>query len=322
MNAICRLSALVLFLPSMIAMAAERYPSRPVRMIVPTSPGGANDVVARLVANQMSETLGQQVIVDNRGGAGGAIGAEIAARAVADGYTLLAATFATHTVIPHMQKDVRYDALGDFTPIALFVVQFSMLSAHPSFPARTVKELIVLARAKPGTINYASAGPGSTSDIAGLMFAKLAGIDITIVPYKGGGPAVAAVVANEAQLNFGPVPASAAHIRAGRLRGIAVSGTTRSLSAPDVPTVEESGLLGFSQSSWVGLVAPSRTPTAIVDRLYTVVDEALRSAELREQLVRTGAEPARRSRAAFGVFIREEYKRYGAIVKDLLPGVR
>ena len=302
------------------ANAAEKYPVRPVRMILPNPPGGANDVVSRLVAQKMTEKLGYQIVVDNRGGAGGAIGAEIAADAAADGYTLLAATFATHTIIPHLQKKIRYDPVRDFAPIALFAVQYSMLSAHPSFPPNTVKELIALARARPGAINYASAGPGSTSHFTGLMFTKLADVNITIVPYKGGGPAIAALIAGEVQINFGPVPATAPHIRAGRLKGIAVSGPVRSLAMPDVPTVAESGLSGFSQSAWVGLVAPARTPQAILDRLHGLVDEALQSADLRQQLIRAGAEPAPRSRDEFAKFVREEYQRYGKLVKDLGVG--
>jgi tripartite-type tricarboxylate transporter receptor subunit TctC len=297
--------------------AADAWPNRPIRMIVPTAAGGANDVVARLVAQPLAARLGQPIIIDNRGGAGGAIGAEIAAAATPDGYTLLAATFATHSVIPHVQKGTRYDALRDFTPIALFVVQYSMLAAHPSLAAGNVRELVALVKARPGKVFYASAGPGSTSHVAGLMFARQAGIELTVVPYKGGSPAIASLLANESQLNFGPLPATAAHIRAGRLKGIAVSGPARSLSAPEVPTVAESGVPGFSQSSWVGLVAPARTPMPIVEGLHRAVNEALESADLVSQIVRTGAEPAPRSRAAFASFLRDEYERYGRLVREL-----
>jgi tripartite-type tricarboxylate transporter receptor subunit TctC len=286
-------------------------------MILPNPPGGANDVVGRLVAQKMTDKLGYQIVVDNRGGAGGAIGAEIAADGTPDGYTLLAATFATHTIIPHLQKKIRYDPVRDFAPVALFAVQYSMLSAHPAFPPNTVKELIALAKAKPGAINYASAGPGSTSHFTGLMFTKLAGVNITIVPYKGGGPAIAAMIAGEVQINFGPVPATAPHIRAGRLKGIAVSGTERSLAMPDVPTVAESGLPGFSQSAWVGLVAPARTPRAILEKLHAVVNEVLQNPDLRQQLIRAGAEPASRTRDEFAKFIRDEHQRYGKLVMDL-----
>jgi tripartite-type tricarboxylate transporter receptor subunit TctC len=299
------------------AQAAEKYPARPVRMVMPSSPGGANDVVGRMVVQRVAEILGQQIVVDNRGGAGGAIGAEIAAEGAPDGYTLLAATYATHTMIPLLQKKIRYRPERDFAPVALFVVQYSMMSAHPGFPPNTVKELIALAKAKPGAINYASAGPGSTSHFTGLMFAKLAGVDITIVPYKGGGPAITALLAGETQFNFGPLPATVPHIRAGRLKAIAVSGTARSLAMPDVPTVAESGLPAFSQAAWVGLVAPAGTPRAILDQLHAAVNQALNSPDLRQNLVRIGAEPAPRSRAEFAQFLRDERQRYATLVNDL-----
>ncbi len=299
------------------AQAAEKYPVRPIRMVMPSSPGGANDVVGRMVVQRVAEILGQQIVVDNRGGAGGAIGAEIAAEGSPDGYTLLAATYATHTMIPLLQKSIRYRPERDFVPIALFVVQYSMMSAHPGFPPNTVKELIALAKAKPGAINYASAGPGSTSHFTGLMFEKLAGIDITIVPYKGGGPAITALIAGEMQFNFGPLPATVPHIRAGRLKAIAVSGTERSLAMPDVPTVAESGLPAFSQAAWVGLVAPAGTPRAILDRLHAAVNQALGNADLRQNLVRIGAEPAPRSRAEFAQFVHDDHERYAKLVTDL-----
>ncbi|MDP2239961.1 MAG: tripartite tricarboxylate transporter substrate-binding protein [Burkholderiales bacterium] len=309
--------ALAAVVVTLSAQAAEKYPARPIRMVMPSSPGGANDVVGRMVMQKVSEIMGLQIVVDNRGGAGGAIGAEIAAEGAPDGYTLLAATYATHTMIPLLQKSIRYHPERDFAPIALFVVQYSMMSAHPSFQPSTVKELIALAKAKPGTINYGSAGPGSTSHFTGLMFAKLAGIDITIVPYKGGGPLIIALLAGETQFNFGPLPASVPHIRAGKLKAIAVSGPERSLAMPEVPTVAESGLPAFSQAAWVGLVAPAGTPRAILDQLHAAVNRSLESTDLRQQLIRIGAEPAPRSRAGFAQFLRNEYQRYARLVNDL-----
>lgn len=297
--------------------AAQPYPSRPIRMVVPNPPGGANDIVARIVAQKLSLSVGQQLVVDNRGGAGGAIGAEIVAGAAPDGHTLLAATFATHTIVPHLQRKIAYDPLRGFVPIALFAVQYSMLSAHPAFPPNTVKELIAYAKAKPGAINYASAGPGSTSDFTGRMLAKMADIQITLVPYKGGGPAITALLAGEAQINFGPIPATAPLIRGGRLKAIAVSGTTRSVAMPDVPTVAESGVPGFSASAWVGLMAPVGTPRPIVEKLAAASKEALENPEVREQLVKAGAEPAFKPPAPFAQFVREEYERYGRLVREL-----
>lgn len=297
--------------------AAQPYPSRPIRMVVPNPPGGANDIVSRIVAQKLGAILGQQLVVDNRGGAGGAIGAEIAAGAAPDGHTLLAATFATHTTIPHLHKNIAYDPLRGFVPIALFAVQYSMLSAHPTFPPSTVRDLIAYAKAKPGAINYASAGPGSTSDFTGRMFARVANIQITLIPYKGGGPAITALLAGEAQINFGPIPATAPHIRSGRLKAIAVSGQVRSVAMPEVPTVAEAGVPGFSASAWVGLMAPAGTPRAIVENLAAASKEALAATEVREPLIKAGAEPAYKAPQAFAQFVREEHERYGKLVREL-----
>ncbi|MGQ0752535.1 MAG: Bug family tripartite tricarboxylate transporter substrate binding protein [Betaproteobacteria bacterium] len=296
---------------------AEAYPGRPIRMIVPNPAGGANDIVSRIVAQKLGTLLGQQIVVDNRGGAGGAIGAEIAAGAVPDGHTLLAATFATHTTIPHLHGKIAYDPRRGFAPIALFAVQYSMLTAHPGFPAGTVQDLVAYARAKPGAINYASAGPGSTSDFTGRLFARIADINVTLVPYKGGGPAITALLAGEAHINFGPIPATAGHVKSGRLKAIAVSGETRSVAMPAVPTVAESGLPGFSASAWVGLMAPAGTPRAIVDRLTAATKTALDSAEVREPLITAGAEPAYKPPKPFAEFVNAEYERYGKLVREL-----
>lgn len=301
----------------MSAAAAQSYPNRPIRMIVPNPAGGANDIVARIVAQKLSAIVGQQIVVDNRGGAGGAIGAEIAAAASPDGHTLLAATFATHTTIPHLHKKIAYDPLNGFAPIALFAVQMSLLSAHPGFPPNNVKELIAYAKAKPGAINYASAGPGSTSDFTGRLLTRMADIQVTLVPYKGGGPAITALLSGEAQINFGPIPATGPHVRAGRLKALAVSGEKRSVALPEVPTVAESGVPGYSSAAWVGLMAPRGTPRAIVERLTEAAKEALGGAEVREQLVKTGAEPDFRPPQPFSQFVRAEYERYGKLVREL-----
>ena len=296
---------------------AQAYPARPIRMIVPNPAGGANDIVSRIVAQKLGALLGQQIVMDNRGGAGGAIGAEIAAGAAPDGHTLLAATFATHTTIPHLHGKIAYDPRRGFAPIALWAVQYTMLTAHPAFPASTVKELVAHAKGKPGAINYASAGPGSTSDFTGRLFARIADINITLVPYKGGGPAITALLSGEAHINFGPIPATAAHVKSGRLKAIAVSGEARSVAMPAVPTVAESGLPGFAAAAWVGLMAPAGTPRAIVDRLSAATKTALDSAEVREPLINAGAEPAYKSPQPFAEFVNAEYERYGRLVREL-----
>jgi tripartite-type tricarboxylate transporter receptor subunit TctC len=299
------------------AAAAQAYPGRPIRMVVPNPAGGANDIVARIVALKLGAILDQQIVVDNRGGAGGAIGAEIVAGAAPDGHTLLAATFATHTTIPHLHRKIAYDPRNDFAPIALFAVQMSLLSAHPGFPPNTVKELLAYAKARPGAINYASAGPGSTSDFTGRLFARVANIQITLVPYKGGGPAITALLSGEAHINFGPIPATAVHVRAGRLKALAVSGETRSVALPDVPTVAETGVPGYASAAWVGLMAPRGTPRASVERLSDAAKQAIGSQEVRTQLVKAGAEPAYRPPQPFAQFVNAEYERYGKLVREL-----
>jgi len=296
--------------------AADTYPNRPIRLISPNPAGGANDNIGRVAAARMGEALGQQVVVDNRGGAGGMIGAEIAARAAPDGYTLFAASQASHSVAPHTFRKMPVDVIRDFAPVALFAQVQNVLSANPAFTPSTVQELIAAAKARPGTINYASAGPGSASHFSGLAFAKAAGINIVHIPYKGGAQAMTALIAGEAAFNFGPAAASVPLIKAGRLKAIAVSGTTRARALPDVPTVAESGVPGYSIVGWFGLVAPKGTPPAIIARLNATVRNAVSSGDGAKQLINMGAEPASMKPEAFGEFIMREYRRYAALVKD------
>ncbi len=296
--------------------AAQQYPSRPIRLISPNPAGGANDVIGRIVALKIGEVLGQPMVVDNRGGAGGTIGTEMAARAAPDGYTLFVGSQSTVTVAPHIYSKLTYDVLRDFAPIANFAEVQNLLNANPAFPPNTVKELVALARTKPGGINYASAGAGSASHFAGLLFTRAAGIEILHVPYKGGAPAIAAVLSGEASFNFGPMPATAAHVKAGRLKALAVSGAKRSSAFPSVPTVVESGVPGYVVIGWFGLMAPKGTPKAVVDRLNAATVQAVNSADVRQQLLNVGADPAPNSPEEFGRFVRREYERYGKLIKE------
>jgi tripartite-type tricarboxylate transporter receptor subunit TctC len=255
-------------------------------------------------------------VIDNRGGAGGIIGADIVAKAAPDGYTLVLASLATHSVSPHVYRNIPYDAVRDFAPVSLFAVVQNVLNSNPAFPPNSVKELIALAKAKPGTINYASAGPGSASHFSGLLFAKMAGIDLVHIPYKGGGPAVAAVLSGEAGFNFGPMPATVPLIKAGRLKALAVSGVTRSSALPNVPTVAESGVPGYTSGSWFGLMAPRGTPKAIIDKLHAAVEKAINSPDTSQQLLNVGAEPVSNTPAAFAQYVKDEYERYGRLVKE------
>jgi len=313
-------SSLVLLCAALtgIAMpgAAQQYPNRPVRLISPNPAGGANDVIGRIVAQKIGELLGQPMVMDNRGGAGGTIGTEMAARAAPDGYTLFVGSQSTVTVAPHIYSKLSYDVLRDLAPVAMFAEVQNLLNANPAFPPNTVKELVALAKAKPNTINYASAGSGSASHFAGLLFAKAAGIEFVHVPYKGGAPAIVAVLSGEASFNFGPMPATAGHVKAGRLKAIAVSGDKRSSAFPNVPTVIESGVPGYVVIGWFGLMAPRGTPKAIVDRLHAVTAQAVNSPDVRQQLLNVGADPAPNSPDEFGKFLRREYERYGKLIKE------
>ena len=299
----------------LLPVQAQTYPVRPIRLVSPNPAAGANDVIGRIVATKLTDILGQQVVVDNRGGAGGMIGAEIVARAVPDGYTLLAASASTHSSSPHVFKKVPYDALRDFAPISLFAVVQNTLSAATSLPASSVKELVALARAKPDTLRYASAGVGSSSHFAGLAFANAAGIKFVHVPYKGGAAAITAMLSGEASFNFGPAPATVSFIKTGRLKALAVSGSKRSAALPDVPTVTEAGI-PYTMVGWFGIMAPAQTPATIVKRLHTAVEAAINAPETARALVNVGAEPTAMAPAEFAQFVKEEHARFGRIIRD------
>ena len=299
------------------AHAAEpAYPHRPVRLIAPSQAAGANDVIARIMAARLGEVLNVQVVVDNRGGAGGMIGADITAKATPDGYTLLAASLATHSILPHVYGNVPYDAVRDFTPVALFAIVPNLLTSGLSFGPNNVRELVALAKAKPNSINYASAGAGSASHFSGLLFAKMAGIEIVHVPYKGGAPAITALMAGEAGFNFGPMPATMSLVQSGRLKALAVSSSKRSGVLPNVPTVSESGVPGYSSIGWFGLMAPKGMPRAIVLKLNDAAARAISAPETSRQLLQIGADPTQRTPEEFGAFVREDNARYGRLIRE------
>lgn len=290
------------------AAHAQQFPVRPIRMISPNPPGGANDLIARIVVTRLSEVLQMPIVIDNRGGAGGTIGSEIAARATADGYNLLAGSMATHSFSPVIRPKLSYDPVRDFTPISLFAVSQNLLVVHPSLPLKTVKDLIAMAKAKPGTLNYASGGTGSTSHYSVALFVNVAGIaPLTVhVPYKGGAPSVAATVGNETQFYLGPMAGSIAQVKAGRLRAVAVGGTRRSALLPDVPTVSESGVPAYQASGWFGLLGPAGVPRPIVQQLNKAVRAAVDTPEVQNQLLEVGAEASASTPEAFAKFIAEQ----------------
>ena len=278
-----RTTALFAFVASLIVPAAHaadpaRYPTKPIRLIVPQQAGSSNDTLSRVMANFLGESLGQQVVVDNRPGVGGVIGMEIGAAAVPDGYTLIA--MATAQVIsPHLQKNLSYDTFRDFAPISLFGITYNVFVAHPSLPAANPKDFIALARAKPGQINMASAGPGSQSHLAGVMFSLVSGINVLHVPYKGAGASVSAVLGNESQFTVTPLPATVGHIKSGRLKALALSSKRRSTDLPEIPTFIEQGV-NFESSGWNGLIAQRAVSKPVLERLYGALSQSGGDADL------------------------------------------
>jgi tripartite-type tricarboxylate transporter receptor subunit TctC len=302
------------------AHAQTTYPSRPVRWIVPFTPGGSADVFARPIAQKMSDSMGQQVVVDNRPGSGGVIGTEVAAKAPADGYTLMMGLTANIAVNPALYPKLPYDPLRDFAPVTLVASQPYALVVPPSLPARNAKELVALARAKPGELAYASLGSGSMGHLSGELFASMAGIKLLHVPYKTLGQAIPDLVSGQVQLLFLGVASAQSHVKSGKLRAIAVSGLKRSPAMPDVPTVSESAVKGFDVTGWYGAFVPAGTPQEIMGRLHKEIAHALSLPDIRERFSRAGAEVGGNSPREFDAFVRSEIAKWAKVVK--LSGAR
>jgi tripartite-type tricarboxylate transporter receptor subunit TctC len=308
-------TALLLALASIAAPAAaqDNYPDRSIRLIIPFAPGGSNDVVGRIIANQLGQALGKQVFVDNRAGAGGVVGSDMAAKAAPDGYTLLIVSIA-HVVDPYLYKE-PFDPLKDFVPVSIIATGTNVLTVNPSVPVHSVKELLDLAKAKPGVLNYASAGIGSFQHLSGELFKLTAGVDIQHVPYKGGGPAMLAVIAGEDQVMFSSIVQTVPSIQSGQLRALATGGEKRSPILPDLPTIAESGVPGYVATNWWGIVAPAGTPQPIVDKLHDTITGLLDSSQTKKFLDNEGAAPVHMSSAEFGTFIAAELAKWGPVVK-------
>ena len=298
-----------------VAQAADTYPSRPIRMIVAYPPGGGTDQVGRVMADQLSQTLGQNVVVDNRGGATGNIGTELAARAVPDGYTLLMGNVAPNAVNVSLFKKLGFDPVKDFAPVSLVAVTPNSLVTNPSIPVKTVKELIAYAKAKPGALNFPSAGVGSSSHLAGEMLKSMTGISMVHIPFKGGGPALVAVIAGEVQIMFATMPAAMPHVKSGKVKPVAVTTAKRSQAMPDLPTIAESGVKGYEASTWYGLLAPARTPQAIVTRLHGDTVKIL-AGPTRQRLEVQGFEPEGGTPAEFTAYIKSEIIKWAKVIKD------
>jgi len=313
-NIRCKVFAMaaVMLLPQLAA--AQAYPNKPIRVIVPVPAGGTPDVVARMVQPGLSSLLGQQLVIDNRGGAGGLIATEIAARAVPDGYTLFFSSPGL-TILPHLHRQVAYDPLRDFSPVSLVCIGPFLLLTHPAVPVKTVKELIALAKAEPGKLNYASAGNGTPNHLAMELFKSVAGVNMTHVPYKGAPQAVTDLIGGSVNLMFNSIPPALPHIKSGRLKLLAVASARRSPQLADVPTIDEAGVPGFQAITWFGLVAPAKTPKQIIARLNELTVRVVRAPELKSQLETLGYEAVGGSPGEFAAFIRAESEKYAKAVK-------
>ena len=298
---------------------APGYPSKPIRLIVPFAPGGGTDITARGIALKLGEAWGQTVVADNRAGANGTIGVDLAAKAAPDGYTLTMIS-SSHSVNVSLYKKLPYDLLKDLSPITQATTQPYALVVHPSVPAKSVKELIALAKAKPATINYGSSGTGGLSHLSGALFASLAAINITHIPYKGGSPAMTDVIAGQIQMLFSTILQSHAHIKAGRLRMLAVTTAKRSAAAPEIPTMPEAGVAGYEVAGWYGVLAPAGTPWPIITKLNQEIVKILHTQEVKDRLSADGSEAVGSTPDEFGAHIKSEIAKWSKVVRE--AGIR
>jgi tripartite-type tricarboxylate transporter receptor subunit TctC len=306
---------LTVLTPACVLAATPEYPNRPVRLVVPYPPGGGNDTLARLFGQKLTERWSQQVVIDNRPGAGTTIGAQLVARAAADGYTLLLSSIATHALAPALYSKPGYDPIKDFTPITTLAVAPTLCVAAPSFAPRTIKELIAAAKSKPEDIRFASGGNGTTPHIAGEVFKAVTGVQMTHVPYKGGGPAHIDLMAGRVQVMFDTAASASPHVRAGKMRALAIGLPKRYPDLPDVPTFAEAGLPQYNVDSWYSLHAPAGTPAAVVSKVHHDIVAVLGSADIRERLRQLVSTPGGIAPAAFGAYVKDEFARYGKIIR-------
>jgi tripartite-type tricarboxylate transporter receptor subunit TctC len=295
--------------------ASAAYPDKPIRLIVPFPAGGATDFMARSLAQKLSERLGQPIVVDNRGGAGGTIGAEAVASAPPDGYTLLFSTMGVLAINPSLYDKLRYDPVKDFVPVSLTHATANLLVVHPSVPAKDVKELIALAKAKPGTLTFGSAGNGTSSHLSGELFKSMAGIDITHVPYKGTGPALTDLLTGRISMMIDTVSVHVENVNAGKLRALGVTSAKRTPSLPNVPTIAEAGVSGFDVSIWLGVLAPAKTPSDVVARLSGEISKVMAEPEMKAQLAKAGIDPLTSTPEEFAATIKSDMVKWGKVVK-------
>jgi len=308
-----RLLVIVLLFP--LAVFAQEYPAKPIRLVVPFPVGGIADIYGRIVAIKLGESWGQPVVVENRTGAGGNIGADLVAKAAPDGYTIGIGSIGTHAVNPTLFSRMPYDAVNDFAPIAHLLEAEGLLVVHPSVPATTVRELIAYARANPGRLSFASAGMGTASHLAGELFKSMAKVEITHVPYKGNVPAITDLLAGQTSLIFATMPTVLPHVKAGKLRPLATIGAQRSAAAADLPTVSEAALPGFEVTNWVGFFAPAKSPAEIVQRWNAETQKIMQAPEMQARLVNEGARFMPMTPAEFGAFVKNEIAKWAPVVK-------
>jgi tripartite-type tricarboxylate transporter receptor subunit TctC len=295
---------------------AQNYPSKPVRWIVTYPPGGPTDVVARAVGVKLTAAWDQQVVIDNRAGAGGVIGTELAAKSVPDGYTLLLGTSAGLSINPALSSKLPYDAVKDFAPISLLVINPQILVVNTAVPVSSVKDLVALAKSRPGQLNYASVGQGTPNHLGMELLKSLTGIDMVHIPYKGTGPAITDLLGGQVQVMFNSMPSVLPHVRTGKLKGLAVGSAQRSPAAPDIPTVAEAGVPGFEYVTWYGMFAPAQTPKGIITKLNAQVAKILAEPEMAQRLASQGAEPRSSTPEALAKFMRDETERWKKVIRS------
>jgi tripartite-type tricarboxylate transporter receptor subunit TctC len=307
------LALCALLLAAGIAVA-QVWPGKPVRVVIPWPPGGSNDAVGRIVMQKVSESLGQQFVVDNRPGASGAIGAEAVAKSLPDGYTIMVHS-TTHLGNQHLYKKLPYDVIRDFAPVGTLAAQPGALAIHPSLPVKSVKEFIALAKARPGQINYSSSGNGSSPHLSMALLTSMTGIDLTHVPYKGGAPQVTALLGGESQASLATISTVIVHVKSGRLRALGVSSVRRSAMLPAVPTIAEAGVPGYEMSPWIGVYAPANTPKAIIEKLNAEANKALRHPDVANSLTNQVLDPQPSTPEEFAQRIRVDFEKYGKLIK-------
>ena len=306
----------IMAVSSLVSLASAAYPDRSIKLVVAYPPGGGTDIVARLITPELSKRLGQPISIDNRGGAGGNIGTEFAVRSAADGYTLLMGNVAPNAINVSIYKKLPFDPQKDLSPISLVAITPNMLIVNNDVPVKSVADLVAYAKANPGALNFPSAGLGTSSHLAGELFNTMAQVKMVHIPYKGGGAAFSDLMGGQVQVFFATMPAAMPLVRSGKLRAIAVTSDQRAIALPDLPTVSEAGLLGFSATTWYGLYAPKGTPADIVNRLNREIKEILEFPVIREKLIQQGFEPQGNSPADFSIFILKEITKWARVVKS------